>query len=114
MVSEGDSKATNSSSLSSGTGRSSVKASIEAAVPMYLGIIDLLRLLSRSITLHRFRKEKRAVRRELSFNRVWQAIFAKYLSGVFAAEEFEEKQPTNLGMLVADVDLINSLGRGVM
>lgn len=41
-------------------------------------------------------------------------IFAKYLSGVFAAEEFEEKQPTNLGMLVADVVLINSLGLGVM
>ena len=41
-------------------------------------------------------------------------VFAKYLSGVFAAEEFEEKQPTNLGMLVADVVLINSLGLGVM
>ena len=36
-------KANNSSSLSSGTGCSSVKASIEAAAPMYLGIIDFLR-----------------------------------------------------------------------
>ena len=30
-----------------------------------------------------------------------------------ATEELE-KQPTNFGMLVAEVDLINSLGRGVM
>ena len=52
-------KANNSSSLSSGTGCSSVKASIEAAAPMYLGIIDFLRWLSRlSITLHRVEVER--------------------------------------------------------
>ena len=44
-------------------------------------------------------------------------LYLRYLSGVvagLAATEELEKQPTNFGMLVAEVDLINSLGRGVM
>ena len=48
---------------------------------------------------------------------IFYLISCKYLSGVLAGlacTEELEKQPTNFGMLVAEVDLINSLGRGVM
>ena len=41
-------------------------------------------------------------------------VLFQYLRGVAAAEELLLKHPTNLGMLVAEVDLINSLGLGVI
>ena len=50
----------------------------------------------------------------LELSKSW-SCGVNYLTGVDAAELLvEEQHPTNLGMLVADVDLIRSLGLGLM